>query len=221
MDGALRAARWRGGSDAGASRGHAARVRRRRAAAVVRRRHDLVEAHGWHRRRWGGIRCERDPFHLPAVDVVRGKVEPLAGGIDARKRRARPHVRQHDGWAGGSGVRIDLRSHYVQDAGPIGRPHQVAPIRAPVRREIQCPVACHLVHHPAVRIDYDDVVPALRPAACGDPAPVGRNRWVGPVGTGGGRHERLHRSVPEIDPRQSVGSAAFGHRDNPCPIGTG
>ena len=119
------------------------------------------------------FRVEAHTLDLPAVDVIATEVDPLTTGIDARVRRARAHVRQHERGAGYARFRVHRCAQDVRDARSIRSPDEIAPVGTPIRSQIQSSVCSHLVHDRAVAIEYDDVVVrAASPTRNGDPPSV-------------------------------------------------
>ena len=171
-------------------------------------------------RRCGTGLPEAEPgsLHIPAVDVVPGKVEPGAGRIDTGKERAGPDIRQHDRCTSGSRVGSNHHGKDVRDPAPIRRPDEMPSVGAPRRREVECAVAGHLVAQVPVGIQDNQIVPLVGPAAGGNPAPVGRDRGIGPINSRLRLHEVGDGSVREVDAHQALGPVPFRHGHYGCTV---
>jgi len=130
--------------------------------SLDRRRHVLdigsSESCGRGRDDRGTLRVEAHAFDLPAVDVVATEVDPLTTGIDARVRRARAHVAQHEGRPDYARLRVDRSAQDVRDSGSIRSPDEVPAVGTPIGSQIKSSVCGHLMHYCAAGIEYDDVV---------------------------------------------------------------
>ena len=160
-------------------------------------------------------RQEGRAFHLPAVRVVAGEVEPLGGGIDARVGGAGAYVGEHHRWLGDPGLRIHRRADDVGDARPVRRPDQVVAARAPRGSDVQGAVAREAVPDPSRHIHDNEVLKTAGPSRRRDPAAVGGYGRQSPVRIGRDCRDLADGAGVKVDLDEAARRGAPRNGDGP------